>query len=289
MKFCKLLHQVESDSASTGRLHFRAVHLIETLEDVLLLLIADSLAVIGYADAQHVVSMVFHLYTQGYGKSNRNRTSVRGELVGVTEEIIDNLAHLVCIKGHEQLGSIRLERQIHLIISQNSERIADIVHEAYDVHTGKRQLLLVLVELAEIQNLVDQIQQSGCITMNQFELSALLRVALIPNHGNKRRDNQGERSSKLVAHIGKEVELQLVHLTGLLDAVFPDLDFILHSLLLYHAAAIVPEDSHNEEQIKNDGPGREIERRMDVNLQPAHLFAHGSVSIHHLHFEHIVA
>ena len=125
--------------------------------------------------------------------------------------------------------------------------------------------------------------------MNQLELSALLWVALIPNHGNKRRDNQGERSSKLVAHIGKEVELQLVHLTGLLDAVFPDLDFILHSLLLYHAAAIVPEDSHNEEQIKNDGPGREIERRMDVNLQPAHLFAHGSVSIHHLHFEHIIA
>ena len=33
VKFCKLLHQVESDSASTGRLHFRAVHLIETLED----------------------------------------------------------------------------------------------------------------------------------------------------------------------------------------------------------------------------------------------------------------
>ncbi len=51
VKFCKLLHQVESNYRFHRQADFRAVHLIETLEDVLLLLIADSLPLSATANA----------------------------------------------------------------------------------------------------------------------------------------------------------------------------------------------------------------------------------------------
>ena len=46
MKFGKLLHQVQAYSATALWLHFSTINLIETLEYMFLLLIADALAAI---------------------------------------------------------------------------------------------------------------------------------------------------------------------------------------------------------------------------------------------------
>ena len=94
-------------------------------------------------------------------------------------------------------------------VSQSTERSTDIVNEAHDVYTRQGKFLLVLVNLAEIENLVYQIEQTGSIAMNHLQLSAFTFISFFSDHTNQRRNNQGERCTEFVAHIGKEVEFEL--------------------------------------------------------------------------------
>ena len=70
------------------------------------------------------------------------------------------------------------------------------------------KFFLILVYLAEVENLVYQIEQTGSIAMNHLQLSAFTFISFFSDHTNQRRDNQGERSTEFMTHIGEEVELE---------------------------------------------------------------------------------
>ena len=99
--------------------------------------------------------------------------------------------------------------------------------------------------------------------MNHLQLSAFTFISFFSNHIDQRRDNQGERSTEFVAHIGEEVEFEFIQLLGLLDTVFLALEFEFYTLLFEHT--------------------------FTVDLQRAHLFAHTTISIHHLCLQDIAA
>ena len=100
------------------------------------------------------------------------------------------------------------------------------------------KFLLVLVYLAEVENLVYQIEQTGSITMNHLQPSAFTFISFFSDHTNQRRDNQGERSTEFMTHIGEEIEFEFVQLLGLLDTVFLALEFEFNTLLFEHAFTI---------------------------------------------------
>ena len=125
--------------------------------------------------------------------------------------------------------------------------------------------------------------------MNQLQLSALGRVGFFSYHRHQRRDNEGERSAELMAHVGEEVQLQLVQFLGLLHAVLHALALKLIALALYHSAAIEEEGSSYQGDIHQECPDREIERWSHVNFQLADLVVHGSVAVHHLHLQDVTA
>ena len=100
------------------------------------------------------------------------------------------------------------------------------------------KFFLVLVYLAEVENLVYQIEQTGSIAMNHLQLSAFTFISFFSDHTNQRRDNQGERCTEFVAHIGEEVEFEFVQLLGLLDTVFLALEFEFYTLLFEHTFTV---------------------------------------------------
>ena len=100
------------------------------------------------------------------------------------------------------------------------------------------KFFLVLVYLAEVENLVYQIEQTGSIAMNHLQLSAFTFISFFSDHIDQRRDNQGERSTEFVAHIGEEVEFEFIQLLGLLDTVFLALEFEFNTLLFEHAFTV---------------------------------------------------
>ena len=153
----------------------------------------------------------------------------------------------------------------------------------------KIQFLLVLVKLSEVENLVHQVEQTGGVAMNQLQLSALSRVGFLSDHRHQRRDDEGERSAELMAHVGEEVQLQLVQFLGLLHAVLHALALKLIALALYHSAAIKEEGSSYQGDIHQECPDGEIERWSHVDFQLADLVVHGSVAVHHLHLQDVTA
>ena len=97
------LHQVESDATASGRLHLGAVHLIEAVENILLLFIADTLAGVNHIDAKHIVLAALHLETGLGTQRNHNLAAIRSKLIGVAQEVVHYLAHFIHIHRHVQL------------------------------------------------------------------------------------------------------------------------------------------------------------------------------------------
>ncbi len=67
------------------------------------------------------------------------------------------------------------------------------------------ELLLVLVELAEVENLIHQVEQSGGVAVDEFQLAALAVIRLLTYHRLQRREDEGERGAELMAHISEEI------------------------------------------------------------------------------------
>ena len=117
----KLLDEIQSDATASGWLHLRTIDLIETVEDQLLLFIADALAGIGYREAEPVVVAALHLLP-GLGKhGDGNRSAIRGKLIGIAQEIIHHLSHLVGVDIHRKARQLRLEDERHLVVGKDTE------------------------------------------------------------------------------------------------------------------------------------------------------------------------
>ena len=125
--------------------------------------------------------------------------------------------------------------------------------------------------------------------MDEFQLAALAVVRLLTYHRFQRREDEGERRAELMAHIGEEIQLQLVQLLRLLHTIFHASALKLQALALHHPAAIEIECTAKKQDIDDKRPDREIERRRHVDLQFADLIIHRAIAIHHLHLQGIAA
>ena len=121
MQGSKLLDEIQSDATAAGWLHLRTVDLIEAVEDQFLLFIADALAGIGYREAEPVVVAALHLLS-GLGKHrDGNRAAIGSELIGIAQEIIQDLSHLVGVDIHRKARQLRLEDERHLVVGKDTE------------------------------------------------------------------------------------------------------------------------------------------------------------------------
>ena len=285
MQIGEVLHQVESDTTATERLHFRTVDLIESIEDMYLILIADALARVGDLQTEYVLRHAFDFDIFLHIQANGDSSAIRGELIGVAQQVVDDFAHLVNIKFHRQFLDRRDEHQLDLGVAQQLERTADTFHIRDRLHLGERQLATLLLYLPEVEDLIDQVQQTLRIAIDQLQLMFLAIVLFVLDHIGKRRDNQSERRAKFMAHIGEEVQLQFVEFPVLSDVLLHLLTFENHLLAIQRTLAIQIDCPTSQQQIYHESPDGKIERRMHVDAQLADFVANRTIAIHHFHLK----
>ena len=285
MQVGKRLHEVESDATATKWLHLGTIHLEEAVEDMRLVLIADSLAGISHLDAKHILGNALDLHFLHYVETHRHTTTIWGKLVGIAQQIVDNLAHLINIERHDKLLEGGSEHQLYLVVAQHLEGAADVLHERYHLYLRQEQLATVLLYLSEVEYLVDEIEKAFGVTMDERQLALFVLIVFPLDHADQRRDNQGQWCTKLMAHIGKEVELQFIQLPIFLDVSLHSLTFEQHLLSVERTLAVEIDSPTSQEDIHHQCPNGEIERRIDINFQLTDVVTHRTIAIHHLHLQ----
>ena len=101
MQVGKRLDQVESNATSAVRLHFRTVHLIESVEDVALILITDAFACISYLNLKNIFCRTIDNQTLYHRQADRYATMIWRKLICIAQQIVDDFTQLIYIKFHK--------------------------------------------------------------------------------------------------------------------------------------------------------------------------------------------
>ena len=121
------------------------------------------------------------------------------------------------------------------------------------------------VELAEVEELIDQIQQLKSITTNDLQQFPFIVILVLIQKIFHRRNDQRKRRTELMTDVCEETQLHLVHLMLLLrmQTLFSIMQLLL--CLGQYAPAPIPSHADNENRIKHDCPDRTPERRFDMD------------------------
>ncbi len=145
---------------------------------------------------------------------------LRGEFKCIGQKIEQDALDLVMIERSDEMIDPRpVGKADILFVRQIGKGIRGLFYEIRDIPLCLIQPELIDFHFSEIEQLIDEIQQSSRISFDQQEgtpdrriLGALYQLV----HG---RQDKGQRGSELVADIGQEFDIhhvQLVHPQGLL-------------------------------------------------------------------------
>ena len=82
--------------------------------------------------------------------------------------------------------------------------MTDVFCKLNDVADCRMKFDFLHFHFPEIKQLIDQIQQSFCIAMNEVQLFFLIVISGIPDNFIEGRNDKAEWCTEFVAYIGKE-------------------------------------------------------------------------------------
>ena len=163
MQSDKITYQTQADTISGSFLYSFMIRLIETVEDMFLVHIANSYSGVGNLDFQYIGSSCHMLY------HHRHTPSFGSKLKSIRKQIHHNLSYLVSIKSHRECIYTRKERELNVfLIRHQQERVANTMHIRNDISFRQRQLMSTHFSFTEIEQLINQMQQPLCITIHQL-------------------------------------------------------------------------------------------------------------------------
>ena len=188
MQGYEITDQTQSDASSGSFFHAFMLRLVETVEDMLLILITDSDTGIGHLDFQKFLRICQMLQTHG------DTTSLRSILESIRQQVHNHFTYLVGIKSHRKTVHYREEGEPNLFpVGHQHERIAYSMDIADNITFRQRQTMPIHLPLSEIQQLVDQHQQTLGIPIHQQQAFAFGSVLSFFEYLFQRRDNQCQR------------------------------------------------------------------------------------------------
>ena len=257
-----LIHHVQSDARTHLRGSLLLLRTIETLEDMGLFLLGDTAACIlhddtGIATAIDETLAQFYFY---------HSTWLR-KLESIGEQVGQYLAQLISVEIHKEPTGLVLKLQGDVFLLRKGAKLhGGILDKFIQIATCQIQSFSIHLHLAEVEQLVDELQQVARILAHLIKLGASLRISGTAQHTADRSDNQGKQGTELMADIGEEAILHLLQLLVLL---------ILHALAVLLNLPSYAEDHQGDEcqEIQELGPPSSPKWSQHLYLQGCRLLA----------------
>ena len=166
-----------------------------------------------------------------------------GVLVGIGQQVAHHLGDGLSIDdGREVLVGIVDGELPPILGKRRGKALADVVHQLTDVVYTEAHGHLLLLHLAEVQQLVDQLQQTVGVTVDDLQVSR--RLSLL-HQVFQRTDDKGYRRSYFVGYHREEAKTGLAGL--LLLGLRQPADVLLMALLstAQPQADVIPDGPYN--------------------------------------------
>ena len=158
------LAEVQSDTRAVDMEAARVAALIEAVEDMLQSLAVDTAA--GVADFETCLLV-------GGAETQADGAAVGGVLEGVGEEVDDDLVELSAVYPDVELVEAIVQELVldAALLGVVVEHLGDAGHEADEVGLLAMEVHLLLVDLSHVENLVDEVQDALCVTLDGVEVA----------------------------------------------------------------------------------------------------------------------
>ena len=195
----KGLGQRQADARALG---VHAVDLVEAVEDVAEVALADAIAGVRHPEGQ-----VFAVAVVADG----DRAVVGGVLEGVGEDVEEDALYFLAVDGDGQ----RLVRKLGLecepdvaLAGQRIERLHPVGHGGTEVDFGELERQLAVLVLAEVKYLIDEALQYLQVLVGDFDEGMLLRREVV-GAGNlvDGLGDERQRRAQVVRDVGEEHQL----------------------------------------------------------------------------------
>ena len=209
--------------------------LVEPVEDSFLVFFLDADACVGYFQMHHRLVVSFS------ADGNRDSSPRCIILKGIRQKIHHDAPHFILVEIHLHAG--RIDLHVHgntPIVGIVFEVINDFPQEFYEVAMRKMQLLGTCIKPTEVEQLAHAILQEPGIAPHQFQLCAQRLVEITVEQFFERRDDECEWRLQVVAYIGEESHLVLLHLVLLLQFQLECLHGQRLAVLLLQALHVKP-------------------------------------------------
>ena len=201
------LAEVQADARAVDMQAAGVATLIEAVEDVLQVVAVEPHAVVGHLECG--------LLAVG-GQADVDGSAVVAVLEGVGEQVGNDLVELAAVDPHGQLVETLVgegEADVALL-GVVLEHLVDALYEADEVGLFAMQLHLLLVYLADVENLVHQVEDAGGVVLygGHVALGVGLLLADAALQVGQRRHDERQRRPDVVCGVDKELHLLLVQL-----------------------------------------------------------------------------
>ena len=225
--------------------------LIETLEDLIQLILGNLLATVAYSNGGMLVVV---------GEADAYLATCGSELKGIREDIHDDLVEIGTVDPYRQfIGVVVVDQADTLCFRLSFEEHVDILNEGDEVRLRHTQLHLSLVNLTEIHHLIDQAEDTLGITTDGLVDTLLLGILFVLDERQQGRDDQRHRRTDLVTHVHEEAHLGLTQFLSV--QVFLQAETRLFTMAAI--GVILPEEETDDHGIEEIGPCRTIPGTVD--------------------------
>ena len=162
MHLHKFLYQRKPD-ARTSLIEKILIHqILEADKQRLLLVFRNTDSLVLYTDRNGIL-----IFTN----KNRNHLAVRRIFESIGKQVKHNLFQLIHIHPKKQMLFLRLKQEINpMFLGYGFEIIHDLTDKGHDIHTLHLHLHLLVLNLAEVQNLIDKTKHTVSIPLYHHQL-----------------------------------------------------------------------------------------------------------------------
>jgi len=194
------------------------------------------------------------------GETDADLSACRGVFESIGEHVDDHLVEVGTVDPDGQFFAVVLEGELNLThLRLMVEECIDIVDKAHQVALTHAHLHLSLVNLPEVHHLVNQAEDTLGIATDGLIDALALRIILLLDEGEQRRDDERHRGANLVADVHEETEFGLAHLLGM------DMGLEAQAVLLTVMAVgqELPGKESEDERIEEISPCRTVPRTVN--------------------------
>ena len=207
------LTEIQADTRSFDMYWSRGAALIEAVEELAHITL-DAHTVVN--DLQHCrsslsVSLSSCLLVSPTKHTNLYLTVVVGILEGIRQQVVHQFVHGLAVEPDVQLIQCRNVFESNTtLFSGIFVRLQQVAHILHHIRLLTVQVHLLLVDLADIQNLVHQILHALCIMLDSLQIGFHVRIQITLHQFMQRTHNQRQRRADVVGGINQEFHLLLL-------------------------------------------------------------------------------